>query len=116
VFGAEVAVKRVMRGGTDVAVAGNEPWARRSMCHVIALSRDGVRLRSYDELPAGAIIALSLPFGIKRRARIVTARGYQAICRFHEPLPEHSLNELIARYDFLPSENEELLGADAPTH
>ena len=102
VFGAEVAVKRV-------AQAGKGETARRSICHVVALSRTGVRLRTYAELPLGALVALSLPFGIKRRGRIVWAEGYHAICRFGAPLPDHSINELVASYDFRPAESDELL-------
>ena len=103
-FGAEVAVTRVMRAGSA------EP-ARRSMCHVVALSREAVRLRSYAELPADAYAEVSLPFGIRRRGRIIWAQGYQAILRFAAPLPVHAIKELMTSYGIGLVENDALLSA-----
>ncbi|WP_176599361.1 MULTISPECIES: PilZ domain-containing protein [Sphingobium] len=75
---------------------------RRRMEHSVAssvsdLSLSGFRLRTHMKLAAGCDIALTLPGLEARWAKIVWVRGFEAGCRFHEPLHPAILDDLIRR-------------------
>jgi hypothetical protein len=70
----------------------------RAMCHVVDLSRHGVRLTTYTPLEPRSTIWLRLPGMDQCAATVVWAEELTAGCAFHVPLDDATLTALASTY------------------
>ena len=78
---------------------------QRSLCRIDNISATGARLRLYDRIDPRAEIELRLPGNVIRRAQIVWIDELECGCAFDQPLPEASLQALVATFRADPDDD-----------
>ena len=93
----EVDGRRAFRHGIAAQVKLRRRMETASSSTVSDLSLTGFRIRTHMKLTSGSDISLILPGLEARWAKVVSVRGFEAGCSFHEPLHQAVLGNLIRK-------------------
>lgn len=73
-----------------------EDGLNRTLCKIIDISLHGVRMQTHSALRVGSTIRLTLPLAGVVAADVMWADDFNAGCRFHKPLRQQLLQQLLA--------------------
>jgi len=88
--------RRNPRAPVSFDVRVGDGGLRRTLCKIVDISVDGVRMQSHSALRVGSTIWLTLPLAGTVPADVIWADDFTAGCRFHKPLRAGVFEQLLA--------------------